>query len=267
MQRNRFLGDMLSQLFDRRNFKRGKDDTRDIFELCQALLSAKGEVSSLRLAATILARYADLESDEKTAFFHYLNSELDIDAAAIAALAAQYQATPTPEVFHQLSTASEPKRQEFLRRLNQPVGATAERVAMRVDLLALNKWLATQIDDETHGTTARSILNGIAATEDMRAMAARYFLQAKRDDGMPVDPVARFHLGNDAEIDDIHAGADTSPNGLAQSSGAMVNYLYDLGQTERNHESYALAATVTASRAVRALSTLTLPTKTGEPTP
>jgi len=432
MQRNRFLGDLLSQLFDRRSSSRGKDDTRDVYALCQALLSAEGEVSGLRLAATILARYADMNEDEKTAFFQYLNADLDLDAQAIATLATEYAATPTPEVFGKLSTASEPKRQELLRRLNQPVGATAELVAMRVDLLArlkdhpdlartnldfvhllrswfnrgflvlqqinwdtsarildkivayeavhhindlddlrrrlyppdrrcfaffhpampdeplifvevaltdaipgsidavlsdqrtpleaeqakaavfysisncqrglsgisfgnllikqvvselsftcpqiesyvtlspipgLNKWLAKQTEDEVYGIAAQSVLDGSASADDVRAMAARYFMFAKRDDGVPNDPVARFHLGNGAKIHDIHAGADTSRNGAAQSSGAMVNYLYDLTQTERNHESYAMDGTVTASRAVRALSTAALSTKIKEPTP
>ena len=52
MQRNRFLGDLLSQLFDRRGIMRGKEDQRDIYMLCGALLSAEGEVSGLRLASS-----------------------------------------------------------------------------------------------------------------------------------------------------------------------------------------------------------------------
>jgi len=429
MQRNRFLGDLLSQLFDRRSYMRGKDDTRDIFELCQALLSAEGQVSGLRLAATILDRYAALEQNEKTAFFQFLNNELDIDAQQVARLATEYAKTPTPAVFQKLSTASEPKRQELFRRLNQPVGATQALVAMRVDLLArlkedsdlartnldlvhllrswfnrgflvlqqinwdtsarildkivayeavhhindlddlrrrlyppdrrcfaffhpampdeplifvevaltadipgsidsvlsdhrtpldadqaktavfysisncqeglagisfgnllikqvvselsmacpqiesyvtlspipgLNNWLATQTEDERHGNTAQSTLDGTATSEEVRAMAARYLLMAKRDDGLPVDPVARFHLGNGAMIHDVHANADTSPNGAAQSSGAMVNYLYDLTQVERNHERFAMDAAVVASRGMRALSNATLATQTKE---
>ena len=135
MQRNRFLGDMLSQLFDRRSIMRGKDDTRDIYELCHALMLAEGEVSGLRIASTILARYAAFDDDQKTAFFHFLNSDLDIDATTSAILATEYAAAPTPELFGNLCSIAESKRQEFLRRLNQPVGATSELVAMRVDLL------------------------------------------------------------------------------------------------------------------------------------
>ena len=55
------------------------------------------------------------------------------------------------------------------------------------------------------------------------------------------------------EIHDIHARADRSENGMAQSGGAMVNYLYDLTRTERNHEGYARNNEVTISRTVRGL--------------
>ncbi len=85
-------------------------------------------------------------------------------------------------------------------------------------------------------------------------LAARYLLEAKRDDGMPVDPVARFHLGNGAMVHKVHARADLSVNGLAQSGGAMVNYLYDLNRITENHERFATAREVIASAEVRALS-------------
>lgn len=418
MQRNRFLTDMLSTLFDRRSAFIKGSDRRSIQDLCRALLSEEGEVSGQKLATNVLARYRDLSDAEKLAFFHFLNDELDIDAAALAPLAEEYAHAPTQDGFKRLSAAAEPKRQELLRRLNQPVGATAEIVSMRVDLLSLladspdlartdhdfvhllrswfnrgflvlkqinwdtparildkivayeavheiddwddlrrrlyppdrkcfaffhpsmpdeplifvevaltqtipgsvdrvlsedrepleaedarvavfysisncqkgltgisfgnllikqvvaelslefpqlthfvtlspiprlNKWLATQTTDESRGHVAQSILDGDFVPEDLRAMAARYLVLAKRDDGKPIDPVTRFHLGNGAEIHDVHAGADSSDNGLIQSSGAMVNYLYDLSLTEQNHENFALQRIVAASKPVLAL--------------
>ncbi|MDG1470326.1 MAG: malonyl-CoA decarboxylase [Ascidiaceihabitans sp.] len=89
---------------------------------------------------------------------------------------------------------------------------------------------------------------------DERALAAHYLLAAKRGDGMPVDPVARFHLGNGAIMHAVHASADTSRNGMAQSNGAMVNYLYDLSQITTNHEQFVTDKTVIASPDVHALS-------------
>ena len=104
----------------------------------------------------------------------------------------------------------------------------------------LNRWLATQKDNPDHGHVATAVLEQRAAPQDVRAMAARYLLLAKRDDGLPLDPVARFHLGNGAQVFEIHADADTSAKGLEQSSGAMVNYHYDLSQTQRRHEVLSL---------------------------
>ncbi|WP_157218365.1 malonyl-CoA decarboxylase [Flavisphingomonas formosensis] len=69
--------------------------------------------------------------------------------------------------------------------------------------------------------------------------AVRYFLDAKRRDGKPLDPVARFHLGNGARLERLNWLADRSTKGLEQSGGVMVNYLYDLPSVEENHEAYA----------------------------
>ncbi len=87
----------------------------------------------------------------------------------------------------------------------------------------------------------------------MLALAARYLLDARRDDGQPPDPVARFHLGNGAELAAIHWPADTSANGLKNSAGVMVNYRYRLDRIEANHEAYASDGKIAATRAVRAL--------------
>ena len=83
--------------------------------------------------------------------------------------------------------------------------------------------------------------------------AARYFLTAKTTGNRPLDPVARFHLGNGARLERINAGADLSDTGLAQSHGVMVNYLYDLGRIEENHEAYAERREIVASPPVRKL--------------
>jgi malonyl-CoA decarboxylase len=92
-----------------------------------------------------------------------------------------------------------------------------------------------------------------ALEEPLRRAAAWYFLHARNRHGMPLDPVARFHLGNGARLEQIHAMADESAKGLKQSHGVMVNYLYDLADIEKNHEAYAENRIVAASNAVRKL--------------
>jgi malonyl-CoA decarboxylase len=89
--------------------------------------------------------------------------------------------------------------------------------------------------------------------ERMRSLAARYLTAAKRPDGLPLDPVARFHLGNGAEVHRVHARADMSDKGLRQSGGVMVNYLYDLGRVAQNHERFAASHEVATSPEIRAL--------------
>lgn len=77
-----------------------------------------------------------------------------------------------------------------------------------------------------------------ADPDAVQGLAAGYLLAAKTPDGAPFDPVARFHLGNGAQIYAVHGAADISENGLRQSGGAMVNYQYDLNLIEHNHERF-----------------------------
>ena len=426
MQRNRFLPDILTTLFDRKGGTRSDDDPRDIAQLCYALLSEEGEVSGLKLAETILTRYRAFDDAAKIDIFQFINVALEIDALALSDLAQDYAETGTNEAYQKVFTASTGKRRKLLRRLNQPAGATADLVSMRVDLLGLmssypelartdldfalllrswfnlgflvlkqidwmapaslldkivayeavheiddlddlrrrlsppdrrcfaffhpampdeplifvevalsdgvpgsvddvlsegrepllpeqataavfysisncqrglkgisfgnllikqvakqlalelpqlthfvtlspiprlNTWLSDQRDDPDHGHVAAAVLEGSAPDDDVRALAARYLLEAKRDSGAPFDPVARFHLGNGAEIYNVHANADSSANGRTQSSGAMVNYIYHLKLVEKHHEDFALHGKVAASKTVKALAKAALKTK------
>lgn len=107
----------------------------------------------------------------------------------------------------------------------------------------LCKWLQSEGQDH-------AVIN---TPEAIRAAVANYLLNAKNSAGLPLDPVARFHLGNGAIVHAVHAAANMSAKGLAQSHGAMVNYLYDLKRVAQNHEKFATARTVAASSEVRAL--------------
>ena len=84
----------------------------------------------------------------------------------------------------------------------------------------------------------------------MRA-AAWYYLRVCSPRGLPLDPVARFHLGNGARLERINWLADASEKAMAQSHGLMVNYQYDLDDIEKNHEAFAEGRTVVASNSVQ----------------
>lgn len=403
-----FFGEIISTIFERRYQKDPlKDpDARSIPQLAEALLGSIGEVSGVTLARSILDRYARMARDEKIEFFEYLADDLEIDPDTVSATLAAYSKTPNKQTYHAFVEASEPKRQEFARRLNQVPGATGHLVAMRKDLLsflkehpefgpldvdfrhllsswfnrgflvlrpinwstpadilekiiayeavhAIDSWddlrrrlkpsdrrcfgffhpampdeplifvevaltkgipnsVQSLLADERaaiHAADAdtavfysisncqtglagisfgNSLIKQVAADlardlpglntfvtlspipglnkwlaqsklaaanpDQDQALAAYYLLQAKSADGSPLDPVARFHLGNGARIHAVHANADISQNGLAQSNGTMVNYLYELRDVSQNHERFVKENTIAVSGPVKALS-------------
>jgi malonyl-CoA decarboxylase len=85
------------------------------------------------------------------------------------------------------------------------------------------------------------------------AAAAYYFLKARTAKGKPVDPVARFHLGNGARLERLNFLGDLSPRALEQAHGLMVNYSYRLEDIEKNHELFVSKGQVAAAPEVRRL--------------
>lgn len=419
MPRSNFLQDLLGSVFDRRSVMRAINDRRPIHELCEALLSNRGEVSAKTISTALLTRYEGLESSEKVAFFRHLTDELDVDAEAIVQAANAYGNEKSPANLQALLAISEPKRQELLRRLNQGSDATGRIVSMRKDLLkllpddpafkrtdldfqhllsswfnrgflvmrriswetpanilekiiqyeavhAINDWTdlrgrlepedrrcfaffhpsmpdeplvfvevaltkgipasirsvlsqdrpslsgetadtavfysisncqaglrgisfgnslikqvaaelsvvlpnvktfvtlspvpglanwAAEVVRENQAHPCAELLNTEAIDQDLATQLTSYYLtQMKRNDGQPLDPVARFHLGNGAELHAAYAGADLSPKGQQQSFGVMVNYLYRLNKVETNHQAYAENRSVAQSSQISSLS-------------
>lgn len=92
------------------------------------------------------------------------------------------------------------------------------------------------------------LLNSPSWTEDptccevlqplLLRLCAHYLYRAKKRGTSPLDPVARFHLGNGAEIARLNWLGDRSANGLRQSAGILVNYAYVLKNVEQNHEAF-----------------------------
>jgi len=83
-------------------------------------------------------------------------------------------------------------------------------------------------------------------------LCARYLVHAKRGE-YPLDPVARFHLGNGASLERINWLADTSLGGIESSAGMMANYVYRLDEVEHNHELFVNEHRVIASRQIERL--------------
>jgi len=420
MNRSWALGDLLATLFERRSGAEAARSGRPLQELAAALMSGRGEVSGMQVAAELLAGWQDAAPQDRVGFFRHLSDAYDLDPEAVADAAAAYRDNPVAATLGHLLAAAEPPRQELLRRLNQAPGGTGDLVRMRAALMdaaredaalarvdldfrhlfeswfnrgflvlrridwnspaaileriiayeavhairswddlrrrvqppdrrcfaffhpampdeplifvevaltrglpgaiapilaedraplplekadtavfysisncqpglrgisfgnslikqvvgmlsdemphlasfvtlspipGLMRWLADQDDDDARAVIAAAAPEGdlTVHVDPLRRLAARYLVHARAEDGQPLDPVARFHLGNGAEVHEVHALADLSPRGRAQSCGVMVNYRYDRAAVEANHEAYATERSVVATRAVRTL--------------
>ena len=439
-----FFGEMLQTisergraLIDRTRGRRAdpSEHSDDLADLCEELLTGRGEASGVALAREILAAYSELTTGPRIAFFEELSTRFGVDSKRVETAIAEWTRAPSDKTAAALHAAAEPRRQELFRRLNLAPGGTGALVRMREQLLdamrhrgddlsavdddfvhlfsswfnrgflvlrridwstpavilekiihyeavhEISDWkdLRARIDppdrrcyaffhpalvDEPlifvevaltreisgaippilamggerlnpeRATTAifYSISNcqrGLAGVsfgsflikqvvaeisrefprlstfvtlspapgfaswlkrersreassmlpeEDRAALAvldmpdwpsdpaavervkeplihaaATYYLSGRTRSGAPIDPVARFHLGNGARLERINWLADPSPKGLKQSHGIMVNYLYDLNDIERNHEAYAETRTIVTSSAVKRL--------------
>ena len=402
------LADLLSTVFKRRYraLASAQKDARPLSELAEDLMGSAGEISGLALADEMFSRFKRLDDDDKLAFFGYISDAMDIEPERLRQALDAYEKHPSKASYRAFSEAAEPRRHEFLRRLNGVPGATGQLVHMRAELLrlagqdsrmapldldfrhlfaswfnrgflvlrpinwespahilekiiayeavhAISSWddLRRRLEpadrrcfaffhpampdeplifvevaltqgvpnsiqsllaedrraiaaDQANTAVFYSISNcqkGLASIsfgnslikqvaadlaaampelttfvtlspipslsiwreeqglqppdrndpELARDLAAYYLLHAKAKGDQPFDPVARFHLGNGAMVHAVHAEADLSDKGMAQSDGVMVNYLYDLDQVGSNHELYVSTKEVVASAEVK----------------
>jgi len=96
---------------------------------------------------------------------------------------------------------------------------------------------------KTADTSGKAVLTRLCA----------HYLSHEKRNGLPLDPVARFHLKNGARLERINWAGDTSAKGIAQSAGILVNYVYDPKAVTRNHEAYVYGQTVVSSNRVAKL--------------
>ena len=131
----------------------------------------------------------------------------------------------------------------FLRWLAQERGKEASDHVAEGDkaLLALLDGPDWHLDEEAAKTLKPLLLSAVAA----------YLLVVRTESGKPIDPVARFHLGNGARLERIQWLSDLTPKGLRQAAGFMVNYLYELDRMDRNQEAFAHHGEIASSHAVR----------------
>ena len=139
---NAFFSDLLASVTERgRTLLRragspgSRTDANEILELCEALLSNRGEASGSAIGRELLDRYRDLDVEGRISFFQFLSRNYGPDREKLERAIEIWRAQPSDRDGSDLHFASEPRRQELFRRLNRTPGATGELVAMRADLL------------------------------------------------------------------------------------------------------------------------------------
>ena len=157
---NAFFSELLSTISERGRslLRRGRpsmdgQDADGLIELCEALLSGRGEASGTAMAREVLDHYHDLDDEARLSFFKKLVRDFGPDRDKLAKAIEAWRAQGNDADANGLHSASEPRRQELIRRLNRAPGGTGELVEMRSDLLRLlddNKDLAALDHDVVH---------------------------------------------------------------------------------------------------------------------
>jgi len=124
-------------LIDRTRDRRGVAEQRsaNLAQLCEDLLSGRGEASGVALAREILSRYGELKTGPRIAFFEALASRFGPDRNRLSAAANAWLTAPSDAAASKVHRASEPRRLELFRRLNLAPGGTAALVRMREQLM------------------------------------------------------------------------------------------------------------------------------------
>ena len=87
--------------------------------------------------------------------------------------------------------------------------------------------------------------------DDVLKNSLDYFFNSERNDKLPNDSVARFHLGNGAYLQRINFLGDLSNKSLNSAAGLMVNYKYDLDKIEENHEEFFKEKNIICSKEIQ----------------
>ena len=157
---NAYFSDLLATISERGRIllrraspSEEKPDADGLAELCEALLSGRGEASGTAMAREVLDHYQDLDTDGRLTFFKALVRDFGPDRKRLETAIETWRATPNDDDTSDLHFASEPRRQELIRRLNRAPNGTSDLVAMRADLLKLmngHKDLAALDRDVVH---------------------------------------------------------------------------------------------------------------------
>lgn len=108
---------------------------------------------------------------------------------------------------------------------------------IKADTRAIKKWeerTGKVFSRETLLSDLASPSLGKETKEMLRHLTAKYLIECPG--GNPKDPVAKFHLGNGARLENINIDGNSGKKGQKESFGIMVNYLYAISELAKNKE-------------------------------
>jgi len=144
---NAFFSDLLSTIADQGRLLLGRLDwsigsahpAGGLSELCEALVSGRGEASGIAIAREALERYRRLSDPEKIDFFMSVAKDFGPAPEALRRAVEAWRSQPDPDTAGALHFAAEPRCQELFRRLNRAPGGTDALVRMREALLEFKR--------------------------------------------------------------------------------------------------------------------------------
>ena len=135
-----FLADLLLSVTARGRSLLGLEseitDVGELVQQCEALASWRGDATGMALAEGIFEGIERLGDTQRSAFFRALAQDFGVDREGLEEAIAAWQTDPTDSHAAALHAASEPRRQELLRRLNRAPFGTRRLVDLRARLLA-----------------------------------------------------------------------------------------------------------------------------------
>ncbi len=136
-----YFNELLQSIADRGRAmigpSRATGSRRPFEQLYEALLSGRGEASGVALARDILDRYEALDPAGRRDALVTMAERFGPEHERLEKAIAAYRETPDHRSLMELHNASEPRRQELIRRLNLSPNGTLRLVRMREDLLLM----------------------------------------------------------------------------------------------------------------------------------
>lgn len=136
-----FLGGLLQSVSERGRAFMGyakdvKASPEDALKQAEALVSGRGEATGVAIAKNILAAYESFGAEDRTKFVLGITQRFGPDFERLSKAIEKHNAAPDAVSAGLVHLASEPRRQELIRRLNLAPGGTHALVKMREDVLA-----------------------------------------------------------------------------------------------------------------------------------